>query len=620
MQLLLIHADYLAFATTEPATEPRDEPVAREFVEALVIFTAVEQGDGAACEQVATQAADTIAAHAGTVNCQQAVLYPYAHLSENLETPAAAREVLAALAGTLAQAGLEVARVPFGWYKSFTLTCKGHPLSELSRRIVPTTTESALPITESASLSAESELRSNFFILDPDGTLTPAADAKLDRGSALAQLVGYETAKERAAQKEPPHIRLMQQLELVDREPGSDAGNLRWYPKGLLIKRLLEAKIEALCHRAGAMEVETPEMYDYDHPCLKKYLQRFPARQYQVLSGQKPYFLRFAACFGQFLIARDAQISYRHLPLRLYELAHSSYRREKSGELAGLRRLRGFTMPDMHALVADLPMGLDEMQFQFDLSMEWMESLGVPYEAAMRVQSDFFAENRAFYQQLAARLERPMLLELFEQRYAYFITKFEFNFIDTQHKAAALSTVQIDVENAHTFEIDYIDADGTAQRPYLTHASISGSIDRNVYALLEHAAATMARGANAPLPFWLAPTQLRLLPVATAHHDACLALAGRLAAATGCRIDVDDREQGVGRKIRDGEKEWIPLLAVYGDREVETGELAVRIRGGEQETFTEADLAARLSQQQGGEPQRALPLPVRVSRRPRFYG
>ena len=76
----------------------------------------------------------------------------------------------------------------------------------------------------------------------------------------------------------------------------------------------------------------------------------------------------------------------------------------------------------------------------------------------------------------------------------------------------------------------------------------------------------------------------------------------------------------MGRKIRDGEKEWIPLLAVYGDREVETGELAVRIRGGEQETFTEADLAARLSQQQGGEPQRALPLPVRVSRRPRFYG
>ena len=620
MQLLLIHADHLAFATTEPATESRDEAAASEYDEALVVFTAVEQGDGAACDQVAAQAVETIAAHAGTVGCRQAVLYPYAHLSENLEAPDAAREVLAALAGALAEAGLEVARVPFGWYKSFTLACKGHPLSELSRRIIPATTEPASPITESASLAAESELRSEFFILDPDGSMTPVAEARLEQGGALAALVGYETNKERAAKKEPPHIRLMQQLELVDREPGSDAGNLRWYPKGLLIKRLLEAKIEALCHRAGAMEVETPEMYDYNHPCLKKYLQRFPARQYQVLSGRKPYFLRFAACFGQFLIARDAQISYRHLPLRLYELAHSSYRREKSGELAGLRRLRGFTMPDMHALVADLAMGLDEMRFQFDLSMEWMESLGVPYEAAMRVQGDFFAENRAFYQQLAARLGRPMLLELFEQRYAYFITKFEFNVIDTQRKAAALSTVQIDVENAHTFEIDYVDADGAQRRPYLTHASISGSIDRNVYALLEHAAATMARGEKAMLPFWLAPTQLRLLPVATAHHDACLALSERLTVATGCRVDVDDREHGVGRKIRDGEKEWIPLLAVYGDREAETGELAVRVRGGGQETLTEADIIARLSEHQGKEPRRALPLPMRVSRRPRFYG
>ena len=87
----------------------------------------------------------------------------------------------------------------------------------------------------------------------------------------------------------------MQQLELVDREPGSDQGNLRWYPKGVLIKRLLEEKVGRLVRSAGAMEVETPEMYDYHHPCMEKYLARFPARQYRLLSGDKPYFMRFAA-------------------------------------------------------------------------------------------------------------------------------------------------------------------------------------------------------------------------------------------------------------------------------------------------------------------------------------
>ena len=156
---------------------------------------------------------------------------------------------------------------------------------------------------------------------------------------------------------------------------------------------ILKEQID-IVKKAGAMEVETPEIYDYAHPCLEEYLERFPARQYRVMSGEKPYFMRFAACFGQFLIARDAQISYKHLPIKYYELAHSSYRREKRGELAGLRRLRGFTMPDMHTFVKDLDQGLEEMSSQFSFSMEWMESLDVPYEAAMRVQKDFFDENR----------------------------------------------------------------------------------------------------------------------------------------------------------------------------------------------------------------------------------
>lgn len=635
MRLLLIHADHLEFTSTGPAGKDFEhltpEMETNRYEEVLVAFTSVEAPDVSSKEsedQVLQQATQTIVETASTVKAQRILLYPYAHLSPNLAPPTKAMALLPKLEGSVAAQDWEVARSPFGHYKAFTLACKGHPLSELSREIHPGKEAPAKSaVTESAALEGEEKARSTFHLLLPDGTLAKIKGFKFGDNRILKTMVGYEVSKARESAKEPPHIALMQRLEMVDHEPGSDAGNLRWYPKGLLVKQLLERHIGNMCHRAGAMEVETPEIYDYQHPSLAKYIDRFPARQYQVLSGEKKYFLRFAACFGQFLIAHDMQISYRHLPLRMYELAKRSYRREKSGELAGLRRLRGFTMPDLHTFVADHQMALQEFEHQFNMSVEWMEGIQVPYEAAMRVQTQFFEDNRQFYERLAARLGRPMLLELFDERYAYFITKFEFNAVDTQGKAAALSTVQIDVENAETYDINYVDAEGEKQRPLIMHASISGSTDRNLYALLEHAADRMARGQKPSLPFWLSPTQLRMLPVNDDYIEACLDLADSLAATTGCRIDVDDRDMKIGRKIRDAEKEWTPLIVVYGDKEAASDQLPVRFRDTEalnvehQVTALDANtLEEKLKGLQGTYPQELLPLPVRLSLRPKWRG
>ena len=258
------------------------------------------------------------------MRCEDVVIYPYAHLSNELETPNGAMKVLDLMCDILDKTELNIERVPFGWYKSFSLSCKGHELSELSRRI---RAGDGRVSTENVALSAEEKTKSEFCIMNPDGEIDELKESGAK--TPLNVLIKYETKKDRTANEEPPHIKLRQKLELVDREPGSDAGNMRWYPKGTMIKRLLEKKVEKLVKKAGAMEVETPEIYDYAHPCLEEYLERFPARQYRVMSGEKPYFMRFAACFGQFLIARDAQISYKHLPIKYYELAHSSYRREE---------------------------------------------------------------------------------------------------------------------------------------------------------------------------------------------------------------------------------------------------------------------------------------------------
>src|SRR3989449_5430458 len=136
------------------------------------------------------------------------------------------------------------------------------------------------------------------------------------------------------------------------------------------------------------MEVECPVMYDFEHPALKSYLDRFPARQYVVQTPNKRAFLRFSACFGQFLIMKDMVISYKQLPLSLYEMTRYSFRAEQRGEVAGLRRLRAFTMPDCHPPVSDVALAKEELMVRFEGAWDLLQECGLSiphdFEVGMR--------------------------------------------------------------------------------------------------------------------------------------------------------------------------------------------------------------------------------------------
>ena len=293
----------------------------------------------------------------------------------------------------------------------------------------------------------------------------------------------------------------------------------------------------------GAMEVETPIMYDYGHPALSKYLHRFPARQYVVKSEDKEYFLRFAACFGQYMIQRDMVTSHHDLPVRLYELTHYSFRREQGGEVAGLRRLRAFTMPDMHSLVRNTAQAREEFVHQMSLCLRWLDDIDLQCVPVIRFVRSFLEENPGFVEDIMRTLGRPALVEVWDQRFFYFVAKFEMNFVDTAKKAACLSTVQIDVENTERFDINYVEEDGTKHHPLLMHTSVSGSVDRNVYAILEQQAMRSARRETV-LADLAAPTQVRLLPVADSYTEGTLRLAERIP----FRVDVDDETSRSARR------------------------------------------------------------------------
>ena len=472
----------------------------------------------------------------------------------------------------------------------------------------------------SESLKLEEKVKSNWFILDMDGELKSVEGFDYSKYPDLKRLVNYEVKKDRVYHEDPPHIALMKSLELVDYEPASDAGHFRWYPKGAFIKRQLETAVTQVVHNYGGLEVETPIMYDYNHPALCKYLNRFPARQYTVESDEdKKYFLRFAACFGQFLALHDTTISYKDLPLKVYELTHYSFRKEKSGEVAGLKRLRAFTMPDMHSLVADIPQAKEEFKRQFDLCRDWMSDLKLDYEVGIRFEKKFFEENKAFAHELVKAAGKPFLVEMWDQRIAYFSMKFEFNVLDNSDKASALSTVQIDVENANTFDVKYTGADGQKQTPYILHASISGSIDRNVYALLENAARQIKEGKKPTLPLWLCPTQVRIIPISENQRQFCETLMDTFE-LQGIRADFDERDLRMPKKVAEAESEWVPYIIVVGDREVESGDLTVRVReSGTQEKIRAQDLIAEIQKRTKDKPKRHLPLPKYLSKRPVFH-
>ncbi len=623
MRILLIHADRFSFRVTGETSVAMPGELQKashegEVAECLVVFIAAEKGDEADVDSVANQVIEEVLSLADQVGTGHLVIYPYAHLSSTLSSPRVAVRLFDEICRQLLRRRqIKILRAPFGYYKAFEIGCKGHPLSELAKTITPGKLAKAdAEAEESEALKAEKTLKSEWIIMGPDGEQVSVEDFSFATRPNLEQLYRYEKSGTRVSDQAPPHIELMRRMELVDYEPGADPGNFRWYPKGELMKRLAETYVSGLVIDYGGMQVETPIMYDYQHPKLNLYLQRFPARQYVLLSGEKEYFLRFAACFGQYLIQHDMQISYHHLPSKLYELTHYSFRREQSGELAGLKRLRTFTMPDLHTLVKDVEQAKEEFLHQTDLAIQCMEAFGLDFEVAIRFVRDFGDKNRSFVEELASCCGRPALIELWDERFFYFVAKLEFNFIDALDKAACLSTVQIDVENTERFDITYVDKKGEKQHPLLLHASISGSIDRVLYAILETQAMRMRKGQKPAFPFWLAPIQLRLIPVSEKFDGPCKQVLEKVP----YRIDYDDRDITMGRKIRDAEREWIPYILVLGAREVAEQCLNVRTRDGAQRKMTLPELLAEIEPLMKEKPFLDLPLPQFLSKRPTFVG
>jgi threonyl-tRNA synthetase len=642
MRVLQLHAEFFEYEPVAREIQEKyaDQDVSRHKVrlqDLVVTLVAVEKGDDIV---IVKFAARDIKQYMHRIKNNKLLIYPYSHLSSNLASPQLASEIINLMKEETMKEDIEVNRAPFGWTKSFSMKVKAHPLAENFRIYDKSSIDkysnkdgsslsNEAPIdsgaTVSSALRAEDSLRSQWFVMQPDGNMIPLNRYKyLNKQINLKSLIRYEIEKRRAVDEIPPHVKLMQKLGIADYEPASDSGNMRFYPKGRLVKSLIEQYVTKMVRDYGGIEIETPIMYDSKHPSLESYFNRFPARQYNIATDHgKHYFLRFAACFGQFLMAKDLLISYKNLPLRLYELTRYSFRREKTGEIVGLKRLRAFSMPDCHAFCRDMEEAKSELLKRFDLSTTVLNDLGISttndIEMAIRFTEACLQDNKDMIIELARRFGRPVLVEVWKERFFYFILKWEFNFIDNQEKASALSTDQIDIENSKRYNITFVDEDGSRKYPVILHNSPSGAIERVIYALLEKAAKSSKTGNKPTLPLWLSPTQMRLIPVTSNHTGYCKEIADEIS-SKHVRVDLDDRDESVGKKIRDAEMEWINYIVVVGDTEVEEAKFQIRDRlnPSERRTMTLDSLVNEITNKTADKPYLPLNLPMLLSKRPQF--
>lgn len=607
MRILLIHSDYLNYNVknkTPVAEEIEDAKKQGAFDESLVVFTAVEKDDENNPQGIVKNLVKEVIKTNDQVKAENIVLYPYAHLSSSLSSPKVAVQVLKDAEETLIGEGLNVKRVPFGWYKAFEISCKGHPLSELSRTIT-------------AEEEDEEEVEkkpSSWSILDGN-KLIDIDDFKFENDQ-LEKLVSYELGTGASDAGEPPHVKLMREKELCDYESASDVGNLKWFPKGRLVRDLLADYVYNLVVDQGAMPIETPIFYDLDNEAINVHAAKFGERQYRT-DTKKNLMLRFACCFGAFRVMADPFITWKNLPAKLYELSTYSFRFEKKGEVVGLKRLRAFTMPDFHSFCADMDSTLEEFSKQTDMCIQTGLDLYVNYEIIFRATKDFYDENKDWMYSIGKKIGKPVLLEILPERKHYWSCKIDFAAIDYLGRPIENPTVQIDVESGKRFDITYLGEDGKEHYPTILHCSPTGSIERVICSLLEKTAIEIDEKAPM-LPTWLSPIEVRIITVGEDHKDFANELYDKIN-AENIRVDVDDRDESVGKKIRNAATEWIPYIFVVGDNEKESGVFSVTVREtGEKVDMTVDELIKEILDKTKGMPYRGLPLPKDISTRINF--
>ncbi|HZI76473.1 MAG TPA: threonine--tRNA ligase, partial [Gemmatimonadales bacterium] len=396
------------------------------------------------------------------------------------------------------------------------------------------------------------------------------------------------------------HRVLGKQLDLFSIQEVVGPGLVFWHPKGAIIKWLLSRAVEDDNVRSGYQLVYTPNITREELFRISGHLPLYEANQYPPMAAGHEeaedvrYRVKPMNCPMHALIYKSQQRSYRDLPIRLSEVANV-YRNERSGVLHGLLRVRGLSMDDAHIFCT-----MDQVEDEIFLCLDQVDRL---VRQTFGFELDFEVSTRplerlgddAIWDRAEAMLKRALERKGIPYRVdegggAFYGPKIDIKFRDAIGRLWQGPTIQLDFNLPERFELEYTGPDNKPHRPAMIHRAIYGTLERFIGNLIEHFAGAF--------PVWLAPEQVRVIPISDAQTEAARSLAERLKSA-GLRVHVDDRSETLNYRIREGEMQKVPYMAVLGQREVESDSLALRVRGAgkKQEVMTVNAFLERIQQE-----------------------
>ena len=409
--------------------------------------------------------------------------------------------------------------------------------------------------------------------------LTRIYGTAFDSSSALKDhLELLEEAKRR------DHRKLGRELELFIIGGDAGPGLVYWLPSGTVIKEELE-NLWKKAHRVAGYElVSTPHIAPAELWKISGHYDYYRDSMYFLDIDNNEYALKPMNCPGHIIIYKSRKRSYRDLPLRLAELG-TVYRQEKSGVLHGLMRVRGFTVDDGHIFCSEDQL-VDEIKGVVKFALWFLQIFNFGYEIEVSLRdpddTDHYAGDPEEWKKAEPALSRALdelgkSYTIVTGEAAFYGPKIDIKLKDALGRLWQGPTIQFDFNIPNRFNLDYVGSDGTDQRVFLVHRALFGSVERFIGNLIEHYAGNM--------PGWLAPVQVVILPITSDQVESAEKALENLENA-GLRCHLDERNETIGRRIRDAEKRKVPFMVLIGRREEELGQLALRKHG-------EGDLGSR---------------------------
>ena len=386
------------------------------------------------------------------------------------------------------------------------------------------------------------------------------------------------TQLEEAAKRD--HRRLATELDLLSFPSEIGGGLAIWHPKGATVRRMMEDYSRERHERGGYQFVFTPHLANGKLFSTSGHLDYYADGMYPPMEMDNgTYYMKPMNCPMHCLVFASRQRSYRELPIRLFELGNV-YRYERAGTLHGLMRIRGFTQDDSHIFCREDQLA-DEVASLLDFVLSVLRAFGFDdftFNLSTKDPEKFVGSDEIWEKATEALREaldsHGLEYGVKEGDAAFYGPKIDIDIRDAIGRSWQLSTIQADFNNPERFDLEFIGADNARHRPIMLHRALFGSIERFFGVLLEHYAGAF--------PTWLAPVQVRVLPVAAAHEDYARSVEDQLSAA-GVRVDRVDANDGLGKRIRAAKLEKLPYVLVVGDDDVENTTVGVNPRGGDVE-------------------------------------